>query len=72
MDLMFETKKLRSFHFLNELQFIACVEKNTSEHMISLGKTLNEYFPDNGQGIGWVQNSTINAECVGVYNVHSL
>ncbi|KAL4127510.1 hypothetical protein QTP88_011677 [Uroleucon formosanum] len=48
------------FTILNELQVTSDVEKNIHEHLISLKKSLKEYFPEKLQDMNWLQNPFAN------------
>jgi len=47
---------LNDFLKENELQVTSDVEKNIHEHLISLKKSLKEYFPEKLQDMNWLQN----------------
>lgn len=51
---------LNDFLNENELQVTTDVEKNIKEHLISLTKSLKEYFPEKLQDMDWVQNPFAN------------
>lgn len=44
----------------NELKIETDVHKNICEHLMNLGKSLSEYFPDTSTNIEWVQNPFAN------------
>lgn len=51
---------LNDFLKENELQVTSDVEKNIHEHLISLKKSLKEYFPEKLQDMNWLQNPFAN------------
>lgn len=51
---------LNDFLKENELQITSDVEKNIHEHLISLTKSLKQYFPEKLQDMDWLQNPFAN------------